>query len=111
MGKDYYQVLELNRDANESDIAKAYRRLSLRWHPKLSKEDQNTSYHHFCEISEAYEVLSDPIKRAFYDKYGEEKLKEGFFSKGNLKGGYRFGGNPEEIFEKFYGSNNPFAQI
>jgi len=44
-------------------------------------------------------VLSDPVKRSFFDKYGEEKLKEGFFTQGHLKGGYRFGGNPDEIFE------------
>lgn len=78
--------------------------MSLRWHPKLSREDYNTTYHNFCLISEAYEVLSDPIKRTFFDKYGEEKLKEGFFTNGNLKGGYRFAGNPESIFESFFGT-------
>ncbi|CAD8052917.1 unnamed protein product [Paramecium primaurelia] len=108
---DYYKILEINRDASASDVAKAYNKLSLKWHPKLSKLDHNTTYHHFCLISEAYEVLSDPIKRTFYDKYGEEKLKEGFFANGNLKGGYSFAGNPEEIFEKFFGTSNPFAQL
>ena len=56
---EYYQTLEINRDACEADIAKAYRKLALRYHPKLSKEDYNTTYHYFCKISEAYEVLSD----------------------------------------------------
>jgi DnaJ family protein B protein 13 len=51
--------LEINRDASAADVAKAYNKLSLKWHPKLSKEDYNTTYHHFCLISEAYEVLSD----------------------------------------------------
>lgn len=109
MPRDYYADLEIHRDASETDIPRAYRKLSLRWHPKLSQEDKSTSYHNFCIVSEAFEVLHDPVKRAFYDKYGEAKLKEGFFSQGNLKGGYRFGGNPEEIFEKFFGSSNPFA--
>jgi hypothetical protein len=65
------------------------------------------------------------IKRAFFDKYGEEKLKDGFFSDGStqrhslhpthdsidFKGGYHFSGKPEEVFEKFFGSSNPFEQI
>lgn len=58
---DYYKILEINRDATAADVAKAYNKLSLKWHPKLSKEDYNTTYHHFCLISEAYEVLSDRI--------------------------------------------------
>ena len=59
------------------------------------------------------------VKRTFYDKHNEEKLKEGFFANGSnychkivdLKGGYRFAGNPEEIFESFFGTSNPFAQL
>ena len=61
-------------------------------------------------ISEAYEVLSDPTKRAFYDRYGYLKLKEGLFSDGQLKGGYRFADNPDEIFERFFHNNNLLAQ-
>ena len=87
MPRNYYEVLGLKRDASEEVVAQAYKRLALRWHHKFSKEDKNTSFHHFCEISEAYEVLSDrkqltnaAVKRAFFDKYGEEKLKEGFFA-------------------------------
>lgn len=51
------------------------------------------------------------MKRAFYDKYGEEKLKEGFFSDGKLSGGYHFSGNPEEIFEQFFAKTNPYAVL
>ncbi len=83
----------------------------LRWHPKFAKEDQKTAQHYFSEVSQAYEVLSDPIKRSFYDKYGWEKLKEGLFADGQLKGGYRFGNNPDEIFDKFFQSNNAFAKV
>jgi len=111
MGKDYYQILGLNRDANEADIAKSYKTLALKWHPKLSKIDSDVTYHNFSEISESYEILGDCYKKAFYDKYGEEILKNGILIEGKFKGGYRFGGNPEEIFEKFFGSNNPFAYI
>lgn len=55
-------------------------------------------------------MLSDPLKRAFYDRYGYLKLKEGLFSEGELKGGYRFADNPDEIFERFYHQHNPLAQ-
>jgi len=49
----------------------------------------------FNAIAEAYEVLSDPIKRSFFDKYGYEALKEGLYGSGALKGGYRFGNNAQ----------------
>ncbi|EGR31575.1 hypothetical protein IMG5_106680 [Ichthyophthirius multifiliis] len=111
MSRNYYEDLQIERDATKSQVAAAYRKLALRWHPKLSSDDWQTSYNIFSQISEAYEVLSDSIKRAFYDKHGEQKLKNGFFSTAGLQGGYRFGGNPEEIFEKFFGTNNPYQQI
>lgn len=58
-------------------------------------------------------MLSDPIKRNFFDKYGSEKLKQGFFTskKEDLKGGYTFKGNPDEIFEKFFGTTDIYAQL
>lgn len=56
-------------------------------------------------------MLSDEVKRAFYDKYGENKLKDGFFAEGELKGGYRFAGNPDEIFNKFFTDNNVLAKV
>lgn len=63
---NYYQTLEVNKEASVKDIASAYiiqshrfRRLSLKWHPKLSNADPNTAYSNFCKVSEAYEVLSD----------------------------------------------------
>ena len=61
MSKNYYNILDISSDANEADIARSYKRLSLKFHPKLSKLDYNTTYYHFCEISEAYEILSDRI--------------------------------------------------
>ena len=85
--------------------------MALRWYPKNAKEDKDTAYHHFSEVSEAFEVLSDPVKRSFYDKYGWEKLKEGLYADGCLKGGYRFGNNPDEIFQKFFHSNAEFGKV
>jgi DnaJ-class molecular chaperone len=74
----------------------------------------------FAEICEAYEVLSDQTRKAIYDKFGEDILKEGLEnSKGgrdakieklDKRGGYKFGGNSFEIFEKYFGSTNPFTE-
>ena len=56
-------------------------------------------------------ILTKAIKRAFFDKYGEKRLKEGFFVDGVIEGGYQFGGNPEQIFTDFFEKDNPFAKI
>lgn len=70
MGKDYYKTLGIPKGANEEEIKKAYRRMALRFHPDKNK-DANAE-EKFKEIAEAYEVLSDPKKRAVYDQLGEE---------------------------------------
>lgn len=70
MGKDYYKTLGIPKSANEEEIKKAYRRMALRFHPDKNK-DANAE-EKFKEIAEAYEVLSDPKKRAVYDQLGEE---------------------------------------
>jgi DnaJ homolog subfamily B member 13 len=85
--------------------------LALKWHPKLSKDNAETSLYNFNLISEAYEVLSCPIKRAFYDKYGLEKLKEGFFLGGTIYGGYQYSSDPFAIFNNFFNENNPFSKL
>jgi DnaJ-class molecular chaperone len=82
MNKDYYQTLGLKRDASSEEIASNFKKLALRWNPKKAPEDYQTASYHFSEVAEAYDVLSDPIKRSFYDKYGWEKFKEGFYADG-----------------------------
>lgn len=70
MGKDYYDILGIKKDASEEDIKKAYRKQALRYHPDKNKspgaEDK------FKEVAEAYDVLSDPKKKDIYDRFGEE---------------------------------------
>jgi curved DNA-binding protein len=68
---DYYKVLELNKDANEEDIKKAYRRLARKYHPDLNPNDASAKAK-FQQINEANEVLSDPEKRKKYDLHGRD---------------------------------------
>jgi molecular chaperone DnaJ len=67
--RDYYQVLGLNRDASEEDIKKAYRKLAMKHHPDRNEGDK-AAEEKFKEAKQAYEVLSDPRKRAAYDQFG-----------------------------------------
>lgn len=68
---DYYKVLEIDRNASEADIKKAYRRLARKLHPDLNPNDESAKKK-FQLINEAHEVLSDPEKRKKYDKYGKD---------------------------------------
>ena len=69
MAKDYYELLGIHRNATEADLKRAYRRLAHEHHPDKNRGDKS-SEEKFKEINEAYEVLSDPEKRAYYDQYG-----------------------------------------
>ena len=69
--RDYYQVLDVQRNASEADIKKAYRRLAMKYHPDRNTGDQaKVAEKNFKEAKEAYEVLSDPQKRGAYDQFG-----------------------------------------
>ena len=68
---DYYKILELNKDAADVDVKKAYRRLARKYHPDLNPNDQAAKLK-FQQINEANEVLSDPEKRKKYDQYGKD---------------------------------------
>jgi DnaJ family protein A protein 2 len=68
----YYDLLGVDKKANENEIKKAFRKLAMKLHP-----DKGGDENKFKEVSLAYEVLSDPKKRDLYDKYGEDGLKEG----------------------------------
>lgn len=77
MGVDYYNILKVNRNASEEDLRKSYRRLAMIWHPDKNPINKGEAEAKFKQISEAYDVLSDPQKRQIYDLYGEEALKSG----------------------------------
>jgi curved DNA-binding protein len=69
--KDYYKILGVERKANEDDIRKAYRKLAMQYHPDRNPGDKQAE-ERFKEINEAYQVLSDPQKRAHYDRLGSD---------------------------------------
>jgi len=84
MGKDYYEILGVSRDATKDEIKRAYRRLAKKYHPDLNPDNREEAEEKFKEISEAYEVLMDDKKREIYDKYGEEGLKGRVFNEGGF---------------------------
>ncbi|XVF44144.1 hypothetical protein PTKIN_Ptkin02bG0097300 [Pterospermum kingtungense] len=75
MGVDYYNILRVNRNATEEDLKKSYKRLAMKWHPDKNPVNKKEAEAKFKQVSEAYDVLSDPQKRQIYDLYGEEGLK------------------------------------
>lgn len=75
MGKDYYKILGVAKNATKDEIKRAYRRLAKKYHPDLNPDNKKEAEEKFKEISEAYEVLMDDKKREIYNKYGEEGLK------------------------------------
>ncbi len=74
---NYYDTLEIPKGASEGDIKKAFRKLAMKWHPDKNVETREASSKRFQEIGEAYDVLSDLEKRAIYDQYGIEGLRDG----------------------------------
>ncbi len=74
---DYYTILGVAREASKDEIKRAYRRLAKKHHPDLNKDNQKEAEEKFKEVSEAYEVLSDPQKRVNYDRFGHAGVNFG----------------------------------
>ncbi|MBI4312245.1 MAG: molecular chaperone DnaJ [Chloroflexi bacterium] len=97
--RDYYEVLGIGRDASEEDVKKAFRRLALEYHPDRNKSAE--AEERFKEVSEAYQVLSNPEKRSAYDRHGHA----GVAGNGNAQGfdGFENFGGFGDIFDAFFG--------
>ena len=103
---DYYELLSVSRDADDAALKKAYRKLAMKLHPDRNPDDPEAEAA-FKELSEAYEVLSDPQKRRIYDRYGHEGLKQqgfsGFSSVGVDDIASHFGDLFGDLFGDFFG--------
>ena len=95
--RDYYEVLGVARAADEGEIKRAFRRLARELHPDVNRHDPQAE-DKFKEAAEAYEVLSDPERRATYDRYGHEGLRSGGYAPN-----FDTFGSVADIFEAFFG--------
>lgn len=110
MAKDFYQILGIPRSADAKDIKAAYRKLARKYHPDVNPNDKNAETR-FKEVSEAYDVLSDPEKRKMYDQFGphwQQVGGAGATTEGGFKspfgdfGGGGFGFSMEDIFQNLF---------
>ena len=102
---DPHSTLQLRRDPNLEQIRRAYRTLSMRWHPdKAAGKDQaarEQATERFSNIAEAFDVLTTPETRALLDKQGLVALGQN----------YTFTKDPQSVFENFFGTGNPFSVL
>ena len=97
MTQDFYKILEVPNDATEKDIKKAYRKLTMDYHPDRNKTPE--AGEKIRKINEAYEIIGDPKKRQQYDA----ELSGGF--PGGFPGGFHMGGGAQDMFNMFFGGN------
>lgn len=93
--KCYYEVLGVEKTVQTDQIKKAYKKLAMKWHPDKNPNNMEEATQKFREISEAYEVLSDPDKRKNYDRYGHDAPEMRGFS------GFSFA-DADSVFENFF---------
>lgn len=114
MSKDYYATLGLPRNATDLDINKAYRNLSLRWHPTKNLSSRAHAEANFQQISEAFQVLSNRQLRTLYDRHGKEGLIEdrlvGLNFNGFLPRATEFPfRDPMDVYLEFFGGRDPIG--
>ncbi len=103
--EDYYDLLGISRDASGDELKKAYRKLAVKYHPDKNQGDKEAE-EMFKKISEAYDVLKDPDKRAAYDRYGHSAFEGGMGGMGGAQV------DPFDIFrEVFGGSGSIFDEL
>ena len=114
--RDYYDVLGIAKGASKDDIKAAYRKLAMKHHPDMNKDNPKVAEEKFKELSEAYEVLADDEKRSRYDQFGHEGVQSTFRTGGfdwsdfthyndisDIFGGFEGFGFGGSIFDQFFG--------
>ena len=107
--RDYYAILGIDRNANEHDIKRAYKKMAMKYHPDRNAESEETkkmAEKKFIDVNDAYSVLSDPKKKSMYDQ-GIDPLNPEEAS----SGGMHFGGDASDILKMFFGGGSPFSFI
>ncbi len=100
--EDFYKLLELDRNASDAEIKKSYRRMAMKFHPDRNKENPEEAEVNFKKIKEAYEILSDPKKRAAYDQFGHAGVDQAMGG-GRGPGGADFSDIFGDVFGDIFG--------
>src|SRR5680860_583128 len=96
--RDYYAVLEITRTSTSVEVKSAYRKMARKYHPDINREDH--AEERFKEVNEAYEVLSNPERRAAYDRFGHAAAGAGAGA-GDPFGGFGGGSPFSDLFDSF----------
>src|SRR5260221_3084126 len=96
MKRDFYEVLGVSRTCDDDDLKRAYRKLALKYHP--DKNPDGEAEERFKEVNQAYQILSDPQRRAQYDRFGHAA-----FEQGGGPGGFDFAGGFDDIIGDLFG--------
>ena len=95
--RDYYETLEVSRDASASELKKAFKKKAMKFHPDRNPDNPEAA-EKFKEAAEAYDVLSDPQKKSAYDQFGHDAFRQG--GQGGAQGFGDFAGGFSDIFEE-----------
>lgn len=110
--QDYYELLGVAKTASDDEIKKAFRKLARKYHPDVNRDNPQEAESKFKEINEAYEVLSNPERRAQYDQFGHAAFEGGQSGAGGFGGFGGFGGGQGgfgDIFDMFFGGQGGFG--